>query len=117
MAIESDARRAPTPYKPPLVSFEDFHDWLKKNQRAEWVDGEVIEPARDNLAHHLLVGFLLCLLKRYTDHRRPGDVFLSVFLMRLLHRPSARMPDVFFVAGEHRERLKDTFCDALAVRV
>jgi len=42
MAIEFDARRAPTHYAPPLVSFEDFHDWLHDNQRAEWVDGEVI---------------------------------------------------------------------------
>jgi Uma2 family endonuclease len=92
------------------VSFEDFHDWLKKNQRAEWVDGEVIEPARDNLDHHHLVGFLLSLLTLHTDRRRSGDVFYSVFLMRLPHRPSARMPDLFFVAAEHRDRIMDTFC-------
>jgi Uma2 family endonuclease len=47
-------------------------------------------------------------------------VFSMVVLMRLLHRPSGRVPDIMFVTNEHLSRLKDTYLDGpadLAVEV
>jgi Uma2 family endonuclease len=114
MAIESDARRAPTKYKPPLVSWEDFLAWLREDVQAEWVDGEIVEMAPANLEHQDLGGFLHVLLRIFVERLRLGRVYQAPFLMRLSFRPSGREPDLMFIANEHLERLTPTYLDGPA---
>ena len=53
MTIETNGRRAPTSYAPPLVSWEDFHDNFDEERPTEWVDGEIIEIMTwAQLGHH-----------------------------------------------------------------
>jgi Uma2 family endonuclease len=103
---------APTSYAPPKVSWEDFHDWvLTIEGRAEWVDGEIVEIVGDSFRHYFLVHFLASLLSRHVDTNRLGLVFIENILMKLSSRPTGRMPDVLFLADDHRGRMKDTFID------
>lgn len=110
MAIESgSSRRASTGYAPPLVSWEAFHDWvIGSENRAEWVDGEIIKLMPDNLEHFLLMDFVCDLIKSHVRRQALGLVFFANFLMRLETRPSGRVPDIFFVANEHLDRLTGT---------
>src|SRR4051794_9315190 len=114
MAIESDARRTPTKYKPPLVSWEDFLLWLREDIQAEWVDGEIIEMSPTNLEHQDLCGFLQILLRIFVERLRLGRVYQAPFLMRLSLRPSGREPDLMFIANEHLDRLTPTYLDGAA---
>ena len=115
VGVESNGRRASTGYAPPQISWEDFHDWsLGIEGRAEWVDGEITEVVGDNIRHYLLVHFLGNLLSRHVDLSRLGYVFIETILMKLSSHPSGRMPDVFFLANSHRDRIKDTYIDGPA---
>jgi len=114
MAIESGGSRPATKYKPPLVSWEDFHDWLDEDTWAEWVDGEIIKMSPASTAHQRLVRFLLLFLDHFIEHHQLGELFLPPFLMRLASRPSGREPDLLFVASEHADRIKETYLDGPA---
>ncbi len=116
MAIESGSgRRPPTGYAPPLVSWEAFHDRvIGRENRAEWVDGEIIKLVPDNLEHFLLMDFLSDLIKSYVRRQALGLVFFANCLMRLETRPSGRVPDIFFVANEHLDRLTGTYLNGPA---
>lgn len=110
--IETNGRGAATSYAPPFVSWEDFHDWvLGIEGRAEWANGEITEIVGDNIRHYLLVHFLANLLSRYIDLHDAGSVFVETVLMKISSRPTGRMPDIFFVTNDHRDRIKDTFVD------
>jgi Uma2 family endonuclease len=109
VTIQTSGRRSPNSYAPPLVSWEDFHNWvLGIEGRAEWVDGEIIEIVGDSARHYFLVHFLANLLSRHVDLNLLGLVFIETMLMKLSSRPSGRVPDVFFLAEDHRDRLKET---------
>jgi Uma2 family endonuclease len=113
--IEKSGQRASTSHAPPLVPWEDFHDWaLTQERRVEWVDGEIIEVVGDSIRHYLLVHFLGNLLSRYVNLNRLGFVFIETILMKLSTHPSGRMPDVFFLSNRHRHRIKDTYVDGPA---
>ena len=114
MAIESDARRTSTKYKPPLVSWEDFLTWVDTEHRAEWVDGEIVKLVSENLKHQLLLGLLYELMRIHARRYRLGVVLMSNFLMRLPHRPSGRLPDLLFVANERLSRLTETYLNGPA---
>jgi Uma2 family endonuclease len=121
VTIETSGRRPPTHYKPPLVSWEDFHDWaLRQEHRVEWVDGEIIELMPDNVRHFLITRFLSDVLRHCAERPGLGLVLMSTILMRLRNRPSGREPDIMFVANEHMDRLTNTYLDGpadLAVEV
>jgi Uma2 family endonuclease len=107
MTIETTGRRTSTRYAPPLVSWEDFLDWVRTIEgRAEWVDGEIIEIVGDNFRHYFLVHFVANLISRHVDLHRLGLVFIETILMKLSNRPSGRVPDVLFLAEAHRDRMK-----------
>jgi Uma2 family endonuclease len=114
MTIESDARRSPTPYAPPLVSWEDFLAWLREDIQAEWVDGEIIKMSPASSAHQRLVRFLSALLQYFVEYHLLGEILPSPFLMRLADRRSGREPDLLFVTTEHADRVRETYLDGPA---
>jgi Uma2 family endonuclease len=120
LAIETGGRLPPTPYKPPLVSWEDYLRWALANEfPSEWVDGEIIEIMTSNVRHQMILGLLYALISRHVGRHRLGLAIFDV-LMRLPHRPSGRVPDIMFVANENRGRLTNTYLDGpadLAVEV
>jgi Uma2 family endonuclease len=105
--LASDAAQRP-------VSFEDFLAWAPDDAQAEWVDGEVLLMSPASTEHQRLHGFLYRLIAAYVEARRLGEVLWAPFLMRLATRPSGREPDIIFVAGEHADRLKETYLDGPA---
>ncbi len=96
------------------MSFEDFHDWLDEDKRAEWVDGEIIEMAPSNLGHQDILSFLFGLMKVFVDRHQLGRLYAPPTLMHLASRPSGREPDLMFVATQHLHRLTRTYVDGPA---
>ncbi len=87
----------------------DYDEWLRWNPegvRSEWVDGEVIIFVSTSRRHGLLVWFLAALLGHYVQFRRLGEVQAESMAMRLEH--TGRVPDIFFVATDHLDRLTPT---------
>jgi Uma2 family endonuclease len=97
------------------VSWEEFHDWaLSFEGRAEWVDGEIEELMGENHRNFLLIDFLIDLIKACVSTRRLGRVYYLNFLMKLVNRPTGRMPDIMFVANDHLDRARSTYLDGPA---
>jgi Uma2 family endonuclease len=121
MTIETSGRRPSRQYEPPLMSWEEFLAWARRQERRfEWVDGEIVEFLPDSTRHLLLVRFIFLLIHEYVEQRRLGLTLFSGLLMRLPQRPSGRVPDVTFVSTERLNRLFDTYFEGpvdLAVEV
>lgn len=120
MTIDTSSRLPPTPYAPPKVSWEDFHDWsLRQEHRVEWVDGEIIELMPPSIRHQLIIRLLVFVMGLHAERNGLGMVVQDV-QMRLRSRPSGRVPDIVFVAREHESRVMLTYVDGpvdLAVEV
>jgi Uma2 family endonuclease len=102
--------------KPPpegKVSWEEFLAWAGEDDKAEWVDGEVILLMPESLLHHDVIQFLVMLLTLFTARSDLGRVMTN-FLMRLPTRPSGRAPDVLFLSREHDDRVQDTYIEGSA---
>jgi Uma2 family endonuclease len=95
------------------VTWEEFLDWAGEDDKAEWVDGEVVLLMPETELHNDLAVFLTTLFQVYVSRFGLGKVFTS-FLMRLVTRPSGRTPDVLFVAKEHLDRMRGTYVDGPA---
>jgi Uma2 family endonuclease len=115
VTIETGERRPPTSYAPPLVSWEDFHDWaLDQETRSEWVDGEIVAVPPESVEHYQEVDFLDDFIKAHVRRNKLGQVYSSTFLMKLPNRPTGRHPDVMFLANEHADRRRRTYIDGPA---
>ena len=104
----------PSPYLPPKVSWEEYHDAWDNEDPTEWVDGEIIHVSPENIRHLLLTDFLLDLLKSHVRPHNLGLIMFANFIMRLPTRPSGRMPDIFFVSTERLEGLHETYYNGAA---
>lgn len=87
------------------MSYSEFLRWCDEDTVAEWVDGEVIIPMAATRLHQTLVRFLLALLDAFLAVYRVGEVFDTVFQVRLWPDGPVRQPDLVFVAAEHSERI------------
>lgn len=112
--MQSSERHAPSRYEPPLMSFQDFHDWLDEDRRAEWVDGEILEMSPSNLGRQDILMFLTLWIGNFGDRFRLGWVYLPPTLLHLPSRPSGREPDSIFVANAHLDRLRRTYIEGPA---
>jgi Uma2 family endonuclease len=106
------------PVKKPLptvpISFEEFLDWCDEDTRAEWVNGRVVLMSPVSMEHQLLLTFLIQVVGMFVDHHELGKVFFAPFLMRLSAVPSAREPDLIFVAKEREALFQRLFLDGPA---
>jgi Uma2 family endonuclease len=101
--VDRDATRAT---QPPLRMTEaEFLAWATDDVRAEWVDGEVIIMAAENLIHIDLKYWLVWLLKTFVERRKLGGrVIGSEFIVRLSSQRRLRTPDTLYVSSS-REHL------------
>jgi len=97
------------------LTFEEFLDWCDSDTRAEWVNGRVVILSPDNAPHARVVRFLVQVLGLYVEKHHLGELFFEQMLMRLQTTvPSARVPDVLFIAKEHAAQLRHTYLDGPA---
>src|SRR5579884_3173168 len=94
------------------MTWDEFHEWLDEDTRAEWVDGEVIVPSPASARHQLLMTFLLRVLTGFSELHDLGVVLPPPFQMKLDR--SSREPDLLFLARDHLDRLKPTYLDGPA---
>lgn len=73
-------------------------------ERAEWVDGEVVEMPGVDEAHAALTVFLIRLVGAFVEEFQLGRIFHDPFLIRLPN--SGRAPDVSFVSTASLSRLR-----------
>lgn len=73
-------------------------------ERAEWVDGKVVEMPGVDEAHARLTVFLIRLIGAFVEARDLGRIFHDPFLIRL--PASGRAPDVSFVSTANLSRLR-----------
>ncbi|MBI4504193.1 MAG: Uma2 family endonuclease [Chloroflexi bacterium] len=111
-------REVATPSRRPpsgTLTFEAFLAWCDEDTWAEWVDGEVLLLTPNTRRHQELVGLLYRLFAAWAEAHDLGVVLVEPFLVRLPGPArSARLPDLLFVAHEHRDRLTETFLDGAA---
>jgi Uma2 family endonuclease len=109
-----------SPFPPPFVpdpgpmTFDEFMAWDPEFGRSEWVDGRGIWIPSSMADHQRLLGFVACLISGFTDVERLGQVLIPPFVMWLPQTPSAREPDILYIAAHHMDRLRETHLDGPA---
>ncbi len=88
------------------MGYDEWLRWNPEGVRSEWVDGEVVVFVSTSRRHGLVVWFLAALLGHYVQFRRLGEVQAESMAMRL--ERTGRVPDIFFVAAHHMDRLTPT---------
>ncbi len=111
MSSLSDRSRTPPPKG---LTFEEFLEWCDSETRAEWVNGEIVLMSPASSRHQRIGSFLEAVLRPYAEARSLGEVFRAPFLMRLAQVPSGREPDLFLVATERLDLVKQTYLDGPA---
>jgi Uma2 family endonuclease len=79
-----------------------YEEFLERyiDQRAEWVDGEVVPMSPVSDEHQEIVRFLLRILSELLEARPLGRVFYEPFQMKTAPDLPGREPDIFFVRQE-----------------
>ena len=99
--------------RPGYLTFEAFLA-LEEPERAEWVDGRLIEMPGITLNHAEETKFLFRLMCSVADHSTAGTVLADPFLMKLGGSLPGRAPDMTFVSRQHFDRLRDNYLDGAA---
>ncbi|HLJ54837.1 MAG TPA: Uma2 family endonuclease [Chthonomonadaceae bacterium] len=112
------------PYR--RMTYQEFLDWADEDVHAEWVDGAVeythlsIDPDTQELTMsvsrtHTKIGkFLIRLLESWIEDTQAGELQYAPFQMKTGPDLPGREPDVFFVATEHLDRLREKYLDGPA---
>jgi Uma2 family endonuclease len=86
------------------MGYEEWLSWAGDAEfKSEWVDGEAVVFVSTKVLHARLSGFLFVLLSQYVRLARLGEVLAETVEMRLGR--VSRVPDILFLAREHRDRL------------
>ncbi len=87
------------------MSYEEWLIWADGNVQAEWVNGEGIKFVPPDPAHASASGFAFRLLGDFVELFDLGEVYHAPLEVRLELIPSAREPDILFIAHEHLDRI------------
>lgn len=85
---------------------EEFVLWCDEDVKAEFNDGRVIAMSPVSVIHSEVFGRVYTLLRLFVGNRRLGQVLGSELQARL-RVGLRRVPDIFFVAKEHLNRLRE----------
>ena len=116
----ASAYTQPTTSLAPLrMSYDEWQTWLGRNERnrGEWVDGEVVVFAMPKHLHQAIMFLLARLMAEFVEAADLGEIAADGTEMWLPERRTARLPDVFFVSAEHRDRLVDGPGDVVGMRL
>lgn len=90
------------------ISFEEYLTQYD-GKHAEWIDGEVIEYISASDRHQNLSDFLAAILRVFIEENDLGIIRTAPMSIRIGDR--GREPDLFFVANEQLEKLKNNYFD------
>ena len=96
------------------MSFEEYLARDVEGGLAEWINGEVFVYMSASNIHQTMVEFFDRLLGLYVQIMRLGRVHTAPYAMRATAAPTAREPDVMFIANENIERLGAMFLNGPA---
>jgi Uma2 family endonuclease len=96
------------------LSYQEFLAWCDEDTWAEWVNGEILMMTPASNRHQLLVDFLAIVLRIYVEVHALGIVLSAPFQMKTGPDLPGREPDLLFIAGEHLNRLRETYLDGPA---
>lgn len=82
--------------------------------RAEWVDGRILFMTPASSLHQDVVGFLYALLRQVVEDHDCGWVAIAPFVMHFAQQERGREPDILFVAGDRKERIRPTHLEGPA---
>ncbi len=89
------------------MSEAEFVAWCNDKTWAEWVDGEVIVMPPVTVEHGQLCGFLLVLIRMYTEDQDCGVVLSGSVQIRFGPQRRRRSPDMFFISEARREIIRE----------
>ncbi len=112
--LETTASNAPV-YASQKLTYEEF---LREydGQYAEYVDGEIINNMSVTDRHDDLTIFLKALLVFFVQAKNLGKIHGEPYQMRMVleDKIKGREPDVFFVATENSDRIKEQYFEGAA---
>ncbi|MFN8513074.1 MAG: Uma2 family endonuclease [Chloroflexia bacterium] len=88
------------------MSYDEYLAIADEDLFAEWVDGELIVFDSVSQRHQELLGWLLQVVGLFVDLFDSGILLMAPFEMRARPDGPARIPDLLFVAQEHRKRIE-----------
>lgn len=99
----------------PKMTYEEF---LREydGQYAEYVDGEVIKSMSVTEKHDLITNFLTTILTFYISTKKLGRICSEPYQMKMTFgdKTKGREPDIFFVAAENFDRIKEQYFEGAA---
>lgn len=97
-------RAPPRPAGRPLLTSEQFLDWLEPGVRADLIDGKISMHSPVNLRHADLLNFLDHLLRTYVEDHDLGKLYRENVAVRLSARDTF-MPDLCYFPTEQIARM------------
>jgi len=91
----------------PLLTAEEFLDWLKPGVQADLINGEIVMHSPVNLRHADLLNFVDHLLRSYLEVQKLGRLYREVVAVRLNPR-LVFLPDLCFFTNAQVSLLKPT---------
>src|SRR5882724_11677383 len=85
--------------RPDWISYEQFLE-STDGEHVEWVDGKVVPMAPISNEHSDVAGFLLTLMRIWTEHKKLGVVRFEPMQMKTGKDLPGRSPDVLFLSNE-----------------
>jgi Uma2 family endonuclease len=118
--MENTITENPTQTSTPIISTPKmtYEEFLREydGQYAEYVDGEVIKNMTVTKTHSKLTHFLSSLLQFFVESKKLGQIYSEPYQMKmnLEGKTKSREPDVFFVAAENFDRVKEQYFEGAA---
>lgn len=96
------------------VSYERFLELVGEDVRAEWVAGRIVRVSPPSDRHQDISRFLSALLSHFTETFDLGVIRSAPFQMKTGPTLPGREPDLIYVAGIGRSRLKERYLEGPA---
>jgi Uma2 family endonuclease len=100
------SRRARPPK--PLLTAEEFLDWLEPGVKADLIEGVVQMHLPVNLRHADLLNFIDFVLRGYVEQRELGKLYRELVAVRLSQR-TVFLPDLAFFTPGQRQHFENAY--------